>query len=769
MKGRRLAIAVVLAAVAVITTAVPASANTSTQLDPGAARILIISTPGVGWSLINEADTPNLWRLFQGSAIGNMTSRTVGRPDVASGYITIGAGNRAAAARTGIDGAGMEPTEAFGEVTARDKFALDTGRDVDQGVLQLGVEPIIAANESEKADVVVGRLGDDLARASRPRAVIGNGDGDYPDQPDQLKRFAVNALMGSNGVVPAGAVGPDLLEEHEGAPFGVRDDQTAVLDAFRSVWTPNSVVMVESSDLVRAEAFALLATLQQASVALRHALARTDALVGELLKDVDLARDAVIVVSPTRAREGVLSAVGVHAPGVPAGLVTSASTRRAGSVLLGDVAPTVLALAGLPRDEKMGGTRFTVSAPAPLQHRIDTLRDDTAAAVFRDQVRGPVTVAFSVLVTLLLVLAGFALSSRRVARWRVGLVIGALSVLAFVSVSFLARLVPLHESGTLAYWAFLLSASLVIGATAWAVVRRNARDALLLVLAVIIAVLVIDVVTGAHLQLSSAFGYSATVGIRVAGYGNVAYAMLSAATILVSALAAHRIGGRRGAALVTGLMFVVFIVDIAPFWGGDVGGVLSLVPAFGVTTAMLWGIRVHLSWRVAVIATTVTLLALAALTAFDLSRPADSRTHLGRLAQRVIDEGITPFTDTILRKLHANLATWSNSEWRLVLVPSLLFLVYLAVRERPRMRTMMEEVPQMRAALVGLGVLALLGYAFNDSGVMIPGAALAILAVSLVVMLVTVGREDAPPPPPDEPVQSDASTRSVAMAAASHE
>ncbi|MET0276335.1 MAG: hypothetical protein ABW211_05765, partial [Acidimicrobiia bacterium] len=332
-----------------------------------------------------------------------------------------------------------------------------------------------------------------------------------------------------------------------------------------------------------------------------------------------------------------------------------------------------------------------------------------------------------------------------------------------------ARLVPLHESGTLAYWAFLLSASLAIGATAWALVRRNARDALLLVLALIIAVLVIDVVTGAHLQLSSAFGYSATVGIRVAGYGNVAYAMLSAATILVSALAAHRIGGRRGAALVTGLMFVVFIVDIAPFWGGDVGGVLSLVPAFGVTTAMLWGIRVHLSWRVAVIATTVTLLALAALTAFDLSRPADSRTHLGRLAQRVIDEGITPFTDTILRKLHANLATWSNSEWRLVLVPSLLFLVYLAVRERPRMRTMMEEVPQMRAALVGLGVLALLGYAFNDSGVMIPGAALAILAVSLVVMLVTVGREDAPPPPPDEPVQSDASTRSVAMAAASHE
>ena len=246
-------------------------------------------------------------------------------------------------------------------------------------------------------------------------------------------------------------------------------------------------------------------------------------------------------------------------------------------------------------------------------------------------------------------------------------------------------------------------ASFAIALAARVVARRTPRDALLLVLGVIFVVLVGDVLTGARLQLSSAFGYSATVGIRVAGYGNVAYAMLGAAAILLSGLLAHRIGGRLGALVASFVMFVALIADIAPFWGGDVGGVLSLVPAFGITAAMLLGLRIRLSWRVVAIATSVTAIVLAVLTAFDLSRPPDSRTHLGRLAQQVLDEGITPFTDTIHRKLDANLATWSTSEWRIVLIPSVLFLCYLALRQRPLVRRMFTEIPADARRVRGCG------------------------------------------------------------------
>jgi hypothetical protein len=756
----------VLASATVVTGAGRSGAATSTLLEPGVPRVLVISTPGVGWSAIDPEDTPNLWRLFEGAAVGNLTARTIGRADLASGYLTMGAGTRATASRSPLDGAGMEPTERFGDVLARDAFLLTTGRAVDGGVLQLGLEPILAANAEERVDVTIGTLAEVLTDAGWARAVIGNGDGSYPDQSDVMRRYAVNALMTDSGVVPAGRAGTALLQEDPDAPFGVRYDNDAVVAAFREVWHRDSVVLVEASDLVRADAFGLIATPERAAASLRRAMRHTDALVGQLLDEVDLARDAVVVVSPTRTRGAVLSAVAVHAPGVPPGLVTSASTRRAGFVLLSDVAPTVLGLAGLPRDRDMAGSRFTVGRAQPLTARIDTLQDATDASLFRDRVRGPVTLVYTVLLAVLLGLTAWTIARERLGRrWRALLSTGALALLCYVPMVYVARLVPLHDIGTPAYWSFLVGGSLLAAATIRIVTRGRAPDAVLVALGLVVAVLVLDVVTGANLQLSSAFGYSASVGIRVAGFGNVAYAMLGAAALLVSGLLAHRIGGRRGAWLGCAVLAVALVADVAPFWGSDVGGVLSLVPAFGVAAVLLLGIRFHLTWKVALIAAAVTLVVLGAVTAFDLSRPADARTHLGRLAQQVADRGLSPFANTIARKVDANLNTWSSSEWRLLLVVAVVFLALLALRHRDALHRVVDAIPELRASLAGLAVLAVLGYAFNDSGVMVPAAALSVASAALVVLLLG----DAMRARPQRGAATEASTASVVAAAVSQE
>ena len=248
-------------------------------------------------------------------------------------------------------------------------------------------------------------------------------------------------------------------------------------------------------------------------------------------------------------------------------------------------------------------------------------------------------------------------------------------MLSYVPAVFLARLLPLHDRGTIAYWTFLVLVSLGAALVIRAATGRRPVGALLLALGLVVAVLVLDVVTGARLQLSGAFGYSATIGIRVAGYGNVAYAMLGAAAILTGALLAHRFPDRRGALLGCPVMAVALVVDVAPFWGSDVGGVLSLVPAFGATAVMLLGIRIRLTWRAAAIGAAVAVIAAGAITALDLSRPADARTHLGRLAQQVADQGLAvregPRSPA---RWIPNLGTWSSSEWRLVLLAAVLFL-----------------------------------------------------------------------------------------------
>jgi hypothetical protein len=302
-------------------------------------------------------------------------------------------------------------------------------------------------------------------------------------------------------------------------------------------------------------------------------------------------------------------------------------------VLLGDVAPTILGLAGIGRDRDMTGSRFTVGTAKPLAARLDTLQESNDAALFRDRVRSPVTLGFAAALAMVLGATAWLLTRRRTGgRGRVALETLALALLCYLPVVFLARLFPLHEGGLLPYWAFLVLSSMV-AAVMIRLATRRAVDAALIALGLIVVVLVLDVLTGARLQLSSAFGYSATIGIRVAGYGNIAYALLGTAAVLASVLLAHRVGGRRGALAGCAVMVVALLVDVAPFWGSDVGGVLSLVPAFGVTALLLLGIRIRLTWRSTAIAFGATLLALVAVTAFDLSRPADARTHLGRLAQ----------------------------------------------------------------------------------------------------------------------------------------
>ena len=109
-----------------------------------------------------------------------------------------------------------------------------------------------------------------------------------------------------------------------------------------------------------------------------------------------------------------------------------------------------------------------------------------------------------------------------------------------------------------------------------------------------LGVLLLDVLIGAPLQLNTVFGYTPTVAGRFAGLGNLAFAQLAAAATILAGLLASRIGGRRGIGVALGLLGVVLVIDGSPFWGSDVGGALTLVPAFAGVAAVLLGIRIRL-------------------------------------------------------------------------------------------------------------------------------------------------------------------------------
>ena len=159
-----------------------------------------------------------------------------------------------------------------------------------------------------------------------------------------------------------------------------------------------------------------------------------------------------------------------------------------------------------------------------------------------------------------------------------------------------------------------------------------------------------------------------------------------------------------------------------------------MVPAFAVTSVLLLGWRVR--WRTVAWSAVGLVVAVAGFTALDMARPPDSRTHLGRLVERVNDRGIGDLVVVLQRKLGDNLGSLRTSVWGLVL-PITLILVYWLVKRAPaRLRAVDVAVPEGRIGGIGLAIVAVLGYALNDSGVAIPGVMLVIAIAAFVWLLV---------------------------------
>ena len=760
---RRAATAVVVAVLVFALVALGSFATASARKgDPTARRLLVISLPGVNWKDVNTRDLPNLNKLLDESAVADLTTRTVNRETrLADGYVTVGTGTRAVGGPTQAetDGEGFGVGEPFGADTAGQVFTRRTGHRPGDGLVNLGLPGIVEKNKQQLFDAEVGALGDKLASAGWSRSVIANGDGTDPEQltGGSYRRQAVSGLMGSDGRVPEGAVGPELLAPDPESPFGLRYDNAAVLRAFRDTWKDQSIVLVEASDLVREDAYRQFATPYQRDRLLDQALKRTDELVGGLLRDVDPARDAVMVVGPAHAqREVQLTIASLRAPGVQPGLLRSGTTRRDGFVQLVDIAPTILERVGLNVPSSMEGSAVEVgSKGGSAADRRSLLEDADAAATFRDdRVVSVIPIVFLVIEGLLAVSALVWLAGRGPSRLSTVVRVGALAALAFIPAVLLARIFPFEDWGDVAYWPFLLAASLGLAVLFQVAGRRRPLDPLMLALGTIVAVLIVDVLIGTPLQFNNPIGYSPKLGQRFAGFGNLGYAALGASAILLAGLLAHRIRGRRGAYVAVGLLLVVFVADGAPFWGADVGGVLSMLPSFAVTAYLLLGLRLRL--RTIVLSLLAALTAVIAFGFIDLTRPADQRTHLGRLFQTTGSEGWSGLWTVIQRKVVENLSVLFTSTWLLMVLLVLGFLAYMYSRRRERLHGIVEWVPELRASLIGFTIIAILGFGLNDSGIAVPGMMLTVLNASVITLLVATRSRVPPadlPPAESEPAR----------------
>jgi hypothetical protein len=251
-------------------------------------------------------------------------------------------------------------------------------------------------------------------------------------------------------------------------------------------------------------------------------------------------------------------------------------------------------------------------------------------------------------------------------------------------------------------------------------------------------VLGLDVVLGSRLELNGLFGLSPLIAGRFYGFGNIAFSVFAMCALITAAAAASYLI-RRGrdvpaGAVVLGVGVVAALVDGWPDFGADFGGVIALVPGVAVLAAGVSRVRITV-WRVLGVGV-VAVAAAVGIALLDWRREPAERSHLGKFVQDVLD-GNGP--DVIGRKLDANFGLLVDAPVIPIVAVPLIALAILTLLQPERLRLnglarAQAEDPVLRPLMFACLATALIGFAVNDSGVIVPAVALVAAGPLLVAV-----------------------------------
>ncbi|MEU4229924.1 hypothetical protein AB0F17_36990 [Nonomuraea sp. NPDC026600] len=639
------------------------------QAEVGGGRVALIGVPGLHWNDITPNDTPNLWRLAGASAIGSLSVRTVGGLTCPyDGWLTVSAGTRSAAGYS----CGAPPTpEARGDgaVIPDYRYLID-----------------VAGQRN------AGTLGEALKAAGQCSVAVGPG--------------AALALADRNGAV---------------SRYLASADQVPAADLARC-----RVVAVEVDDLIRP--YLATGTLPRVPDQLgarerRDALRQADAKTGALLSA--LPADATVILAGLSDHGSVphLRVAMLRQPGAQGHLLGAASTHRDDISILPDLTATALTTAGVPVPSTVVGVPLQVGAQGAT---IDRLRRADATAQTIRSVKGIYFTVIAVLQVLFYLIA-FLLLRRR--KGLPGVRLAAVALAALPVSSYLVNLLPWSTlpgliGGVLGWVAAI---TLLACAGPW---RRAPLGPLAIVAGITALTLAGDLLTGTTLQLNSIMGYSAEVGARYYGLGNIPFALLATGTLLATTTIAHRFPGKVGVAAVAVLGAFAMVLGGSGM-GSDFGGVIAFVPGIAVTALILAGKRVSIVKLGAFcVAGAVIVMTFAVV---NYLQPPDKQTHLGRFVGQVLTGEAF---DVILRKLNAMLHTLLSPNLMPIVIAAVAFLVYAILRPEQASAGVVPAAftysPALRAGLIGTLVSGVIGMLVNDSGAAVLSMALA-LAIPLLL------------------------------------
>lgn len=555
-----------------------------------APAVVVVLLPGTSLAGWQSANSPTLHRLMQTGAIAVMNTRTAhqaGRteretPEAA--LLTLGAGARAAgpAVPTGfLPASSLMPGLA---VSAGALFERRTGGKPPAGSCVCPDWPaVLVASRNAGYDLRPGNLADALAAHGVSVAAGGGRDADW-------------LAAGSSGTVQH----VQRLQAHAG--------ECLIWDAGPDL---------HAADAVLASAAAQVAALQ-----------------GRLFVLSPLVRTG---------QRTSLAPVLFWGPDVPAGLISSPSTRRPGLTTNTDFAPAVAAECGIPRTQfqilPFGFAWSVLPAPNAVSQ---AARLSTEAM---RQSSGMRLLPYLAAVLGVWILVVTLLASR-------------LKVPAALYLAPAAALIAALFAWSLSAFVIILPGLLIglILGTRFC----SAGGVLTVGSAALALTLCADMVTGNTLMHRGLLGYSALEGARYYGIGNEAMGLLLGAALV--AVSGFRQKGRQQLVLVCFMLGIIVLLGSA---GAKAGGVLVSLSVFGAFLFAASGRR----WT----PRSIAMLTVGAGSGIALAALGDaylrhgSHSHIGEAVERIASGGLGEAGDIVRRKLAVEGRLAYHSAWAALL------------------------------------------------------------------------------------------------------
>ncbi len=674
-------------------------------VNPAAATpgpVILIGTGGITWSDVSQKGTPSLWSFLTDGSTAALSVRSVFTNTCPiDGWLSLSAGNRAAAPGPGRNGARTTTDPCPPTPT------------VDSGVVP-GWDTYVRAANRLKFDSTPGLLGETLATSGQCVQAIGAGAG-------------VGAAY-TSGAVP------------NYAPLDTAQ-LTGLLSKCR-VTLVDVGSLRDPADLPEGE--------QQAGAGARaDQVAQIDQRIAQVMQAAPSGSDIIVGSLSDAGRSERLRLVAAKGPHYGTGTLYSPSTRQTGLVQSADLTVTLLKAGGVPVPDGLGGAALRrvagegnsdESARERLQHLVDF--DDASHDVHALVPPFFNAVVYTQIAIYLLAAIvwrrDFGTPDKRLRMLRIVRRVAVIAA-AVPAATFLANLVP--------WWRFpvpmigvvasvALFVAVIAGVALLGPWSRRVTGPLAVVSLATILVLAVDVITGSRLQISSLMGLQPVVGGRFYGMGNVTFALFATAALLLCIVASshfvRRGDNRAGALVALAIGVAAVVVDGAPAWGADGGGPPAFLPGLAYLVLAILGIR--MTWRRGLLIGAVTVVLFLLVGFLDWLRPTEKRSHLGRFFDSLIHGGAW---DIVLRKLDQNIGILFGNYRLALLVPiALVFVIYVLARPTSwgsrSLQRSYDAVPTLRPGLIALLITLTIGFAINDSGVAIPANG-AIIAVPLII------------------------------------